>query len=266
MSTRVLWTYQLFRGETLVSKKAFEVLAHSYGVKVTNYFGDNLPFNFKEFPADLASKNQTLVFSEVGSHHQNGVAERVIQRVTFFAQAMLHHSAFHWPSQADLQLWSFALEYSVFLWNHLLSFTIWLFPVELFSGTSEGTHGLLQHCRVLGCPVYVLDATLQEVEKIPKWNPRSRRGYFLGLSLAHSSTVGKVLNLTTGHISPQYHVVYDKLFTTVSTGALREEQSPHATFSLALWMENIQTGYNQLDELHSIPQVLPFANYRQVLC
>jgi hypothetical protein len=115
----------------------------------------------------------------------------------------------------------------------------------------------LQRCRVWGCPVYVLDATLQDGKKIPKWHPRSRRGYFLGFSSAHSSTVGKVLNINIGHISPQYHVVYDELLTTVSTGALREEQSPHATFTLDLWMSIIQTGYNRLDRLDSLSQV-PF--------
>jgi hypothetical protein len=105
----------------LVSKDAFEALANSYGITVTNYLGDNVPFNSQEFQADLTSKHQKLVFSGVGAHHENGVAERAIVTVTSFACAMLLHSAFHWPTQANLQLWPFALEYAVLLWNHLLS-------------------------------------------------------------------------------------------------------------------------------------------------
>jgi hypothetical protein len=51
--------------------------------------------------------------------------------------------------------------------------------------------------------------------KLPKWQPRSRRSMFVGVSPDHSSTIGHILNIQTGSISPQYHVVYDDLFTTV---------------------------------------------------
>ena len=34
--------------------------------------------------------------------------------------------------------------------------------------------------------------------------------------MQHSSTIGRILNLTTGFVSPQYHVVYDDLFSTVT--------------------------------------------------
>ncbi len=33
---------------------------------------------------------------------------------------------------------------------------------------------------VFGCPVYVLNAALQDRHKIPKWAPRARLGFFLG--------------------------------------------------------------------------------------
>jgi hypothetical protein len=44
----------------------------------------------------------------------------------------------------------------------------------------------------MGCPVYVLDPKLQDGQKIPKWDPRSRRGMFVGVSNAHSSIVGRI--------------------------------------------------------------------------
>ena len=47
-----------------------------------------------------------------------------------------------------------------------------------------------------------------------------RRGQFVGVSPKHSSTVGRILNVRTGHVSPQFHVVFDDLFTSVpSDGA-----------------------------------------------
>ena len=68
---------------------------------------------------------------------------------------------------------------------------------------------------VWGCPTYVLDPMLQQGKKLPCWQPRSHQGMFLGLSPKHSSDVPLILNLQTGSISPQYHVVFDDMFSTV---------------------------------------------------
>ena len=37
----------------------------------------------------------------------------------------------------------------------------------------------------------------------------------MGFSNMHSTQIGLVLNLLTGSISPQYHVVFDDMFSTV---------------------------------------------------
>jgi hypothetical protein len=42
-------------------------------------------------------------------------------------------------------------------------------------------------------------------------------GQFLGFSPEHSTLVGLVRNLTTEHVSPQWHLVYDERFETVSS-------------------------------------------------
>jgi hypothetical protein len=65
------------------------------------------------------------------------------------------------------------------------------------------------------CLAYVLDPKLQDGKKLPKWTPLSHRGQYLGLSPNHSTLVGRILNLHTGSVSPQFHVVHDNLFTTV---------------------------------------------------
>ena len=51
--------------------------------------------------------------------------------------------------------------------------------------------------------------------EIPKWAPRSLIGVNTGFSGMHSTQVGLVLNLLTGSISPQYHVVFDYMFSNM---------------------------------------------------
>eukprot|EP00957_Ditylum_brightwellii_P032488 2462140-Ditylum_brightwellii.AAC.1 len=46
-------------------------------------------------------------------------------------------------------------------------------------------------------------------------NPRARAGVYLGHSPVHAGNVALVLNLETGHISPQYHIVFGNEFLTV---------------------------------------------------
>jgi hypothetical protein len=63
--------------------------------------------------------------------------------------------------------------------------------------------------------VYVLDPKLQNGKKIPKWNHWTRQGQFLGFSDKHSLLVATVCHLTTGFVSPQFHVFFDDHFHTV---------------------------------------------------
>ena len=57
----------------------------------------------------------------------------------------------------------------------------------------------------------MLEAKLQNEQKLPNWNRRSRLGQFLGFSEEHSTLVANVRKLWTGYISPQYHLVFDDL-------------------------------------------------------
>lgn len=67
------------------------------------------------------------------------------------------------------------------------------------------------------CPCYVLDGRLQAAGSIgpPKWEPRSNIRVYLGHSPFHAGSVALVYNPSTGHVSPQFHVVFDDDFTTV---------------------------------------------------
>eukprot|EP00957_Ditylum_brightwellii_P202633 15331018-Ditylum_brightwellii.AAC.1 len=68
-----------------------------------------------------------------------------------------------------------------------------------------------------GCPVYILDACLQDKSgSVPKWDPQARLGVYLGPSSVHTGNVHLVLNPQMGHVSPQYHVVFDETVLTIS--------------------------------------------------
>ena len=244
-------------GDTVLTKHAFEREALSMGVTIQAYRADNVPFGSNEFQADLEAQNQSITFSGTGAHHQNGVAERAIGTITRWARTMLLHSILHWPDQVDLALWPFAVDYAVYLWNNLPQKDSLYAPIELFSGSKFPSYDHLHRAHVWGCPVYVLDPKLQDGHKLPKWTPRARRGQFLGVSPSHSSTVGRILNLTTGNVSPQYHCVYDDLYTTVpnaDSGGIVDV----TTFDATKWSELVAAGSEKLlhDDDDDVPPEL----------
>jgi hypothetical protein len=59
---------------------------------------------------------------------------------------------------------------------------------------------------------------------------------FLGFSEWHSSQVPLVLNVTTGKISPQYHVIFDDKFDTVHS--LSKDESVEQQ-----WRNVLKLGY-----------------------
>jgi hypothetical protein len=202
-------------GETLRAKIKFERFAAGFEIRIKKYHGDNGVFAANEFREHVQQQGQQLEFSGVGAHHQNGVAERAIQTVTNWARTMLLHSCLHWPVATNLLLWPFALEHAVLLWNNLPKKDHGLSLIELFTGQKVSDYELLRRMHVWGCPVYVLDPKIQDGKKLPKWHPRACQGQFVGFSTGHLSTVGLILNLVSGMVTPQYHVVFDDFFTTV---------------------------------------------------
>ena len=85
--------------------------------------------------------------------------------------------------------------------------------MELFSGVKIAPK--LKDHHTFGCPVFALATPLQQGQSIPKWNPRARLGVKLGPSPFHARSVSLDLNLTTGLVSPQYHIIHDDFFETV---------------------------------------------------
>jgi hypothetical protein len=124
------------------------------------------------------------------------------------------HAALRWPDASDRELWPMAIAHAVALHNMTPGMTSGYSPEELWTG-SRSSHSQLQNVHVWGCPLYILDPRAQGGGKLPAWDPRARRAQNMGFSPLHASTVALARNLSTGHISPQFHVVYDDFFETV---------------------------------------------------
>jgi hypothetical protein len=214
---RVEHQVSLGAGETICAKERFEEwLYEQCCAEVKRYHSDNGVFTAAEFREDCDLKLQQQTFSGVGAKHQNGRAERAIQTIMSMARTFMIHVALHWDEQGSdaVALWPFAVRHAVWLHNRLPNAVTGLSPLEILSGTCSDHRDLLR-THVWGCPVYVLDPKLQDGQKIPKWNRRARQGQYLGFSDEHSSLVANVRHLSSGYVSPQFHVVFDDRFHTV---------------------------------------------------
>ena len=207
----------LSAADTLRGKQIIEQEAHDIGRRIESYHSDNGIFAQSEFKDHCQHQKQKLSFCGVGAHHQNGIAEINIKTVCGLARANLIHLMLMWPERCNVNLWTLAINYAVWIFNRLPKESLGgLSPDEMWSGV-RSDHADLRRAHVFGCPVYVLDPRLQNGDQIPKWDSRARVGMFVGFSTDHSSLVPLVLNTRTGNISPQYHVIFDDKFETVSS-------------------------------------------------
>ena len=217
--------------ESIRAKQAFEQMALQHGVVIESYLTDSGAFKANAFVKHIREHGQLIRYCGANAHHKNGVAERGVQSVSNMARALMLHASAHWKDGIDASLWPMAVQYAAYLYNHLPN-AQGLCPADLFTGSTVPRHRL-KDIHVWGCPIYVLDPHLQAGQKLPRWQPRSRRAVFMGFSNLHSSEVPLVLNLETGSITPQYHVVFDDHFSTVSS-VERENDPPEHWAELCL--------------------------------
>ena len=202
--------------ETVEAKAAFERYAQEQGVSIMHYHGDNGVFRSHLWSANCMQKGQGLTFAGVNAHHQNGKAERRIRELQQTARTMLIHAQRRWPSAITTNLWPYAIRIA----NDMLNATPSLklkdgkTPSSMFSRSPVSINPI--HWQHFGCPVYVLAQKLQNVGGIhQKWKERSQVGVYLGRSPQHAQSVALVLSLTTGLVSPQFHVSFDTTFQTM---------------------------------------------------
>ena len=201
--------------ETSQARACFEREARMRGIKVKRYHTDNGVFTSQGFTNKLNEDEKRLTLSGVGAHHQNPVAERNIRTVVSMARTQLLHAQLRWSDQTPVSLWPMSLDHATNLLNALPHPDSGMSANELWTRTTSRNEDLL-HLQPWGCPTYILMPTLQDGKKLPKWKPRSRRGQFMGWSSSHAASVAVVRNLMTGNLSPQFHVVFDPWFETVS--------------------------------------------------
>ena len=128
---------------------------------------------------------------------------------------MLLHVIRYWPEFITIMLWPFATKCAQDRMNNL-HMNLNIETPDMRLPNNKALNVQLKHYHTFGCPVYILDSRLQTNPKgVPKWEPRSRLGIYVGHSSAHAGSVALVLNPKTGLVSPQYHVVYDYQFSTV---------------------------------------------------
>ena len=200
--------------ETLAAKQAYEHLAATHEVTIRRYHANNGRFAEKAFRAAVDDVNQSISYCGEGAHHQNGIAENHIKQLILTSRTLLPHAKPFWSEAITTILWPFALKTAAERHNRLKIDINSVTPNKKFSGIR--TEMNLKDEHPWGCPIYVPGHHLQDVSGgMPKWEPRSRLGIYLGHSPFHASSVALVLNPRTGHVSPQYYVAIDNDFSTV---------------------------------------------------
>ena len=219
--TYIVLQTSLDADETIKGKEQYEQHMKDLGHNVQAYHADNGIFAANKWRQHCRNRGQALTFAGVGAHHQNGVAERKIRDLQDLARAMLLHAQDKWPGAITSNLWPYAIRMA----NDLNNNTPLIrdndddnrSPYQRVSGSTVDIN--VSHWHTFGAPVYPLLAHLQQEPRIhDKWATRTKDhpGIYLGHSPQHARTIGLVLDTLTGLTSPQFHVVVDDRFDTVS--------------------------------------------------
>ncbi|KAL7466425.1 hypothetical protein ACHAXS_006718, partial [Conticribra weissflogii] len=200
---------------TVEAKQNFEHFCGTRNIQVEHYHADNGIFADSAFMTKVKKSMQRISFCGVNAHHQNGITERMIKSLMLISRTLLLHAQRHWPEYISTMLWPLALKASQDRLNQLNIDSDGCTPDMKFCDVAAATLWL-KDFHTWGCPCYVLDSRLQSHPKaVPKWEPRSRLGIYVGRSPHHAGNVALVLNPLTGLVLPQFHVVFDDKFTTV---------------------------------------------------
>ena len=132
---------------------------------------------------------QGIKFSGVNAQFQNGAAENAIKIVVRNARTMMIHATLRWPGFVGKDLWPQALSHAANLYNITPKMETGVSPVSVFTRTMQESNSL-RNSHTWGCPVYVLTPKIKDGQKIPKWEPRSKRGKFVGHSPLHAMYCG----------------------------------------------------------------------------
>ncbi len=149
--------------EAVQAKHHFEHLAAQHNVHIKQYHSDNGVYASQAFKSSCEALDQKYSFRGISAKHQNGIAEHMIGTITRRAHSMLLHATLLWPDIITEDLWPFALKMAVDVHNATPGIS-GLSPDEMFSG-QKSTKSRLNDFHPFGCPVFVLEASLQNGHK-----------------------------------------------------------------------------------------------------
>ena len=218
--------------DTLEAKQAFELYCLGKGVTVKGYQADNGIFRANKWQQACLKARQRLIFTGVGAHHSNGMAEKRIRDLQELTRAQLLYAASKWRGCITANLWPYALRMANEALNNSPN------PKDIHRRSAEGIFSKTntlpnsKHFKPFGCPVYVLDSALQLQNPYHKWKERGRVGIYLGRSPIHNRNVSLVLDINTGLVSPQFHVTHDINFDIVKQQTFKSHWQLKAGFKL----------------------------------
>lgn len=200
--------------ETHQAKKNFEAFSQTHGVHIRHYHTDNGRFVDNLWKTHAQLMVQTYSNSGVGAHHQNGIVEKRIRDLQDLARSSLIHAIRRWTDSITTQLWPYALRNANVAINQLLPPKAISAPINVFSNLKGMLE--LKYKHPFGCPAYVLDRKMQSGMKGYKWESQARIGVYVGNSEYYANNVSLVLSLSSGMVTPQFHVKHDDNFITLS--------------------------------------------------
>ena len=161
----------LTASDTLQAKEAFEHHCESFVIKARQYHANNGRFAERVFIKDVQQQGQTISYCRVNAHFQNGIVEKRIWDLQDAAQAMMLHAITRWPQALSMHLWLYAMRMANDVMNVVPTRKDGKSAIQIFSGNNTAV--LFQQFRPLGCPVYVLQNSLQAGQQILKWYKRA---------------------------------------------------------------------------------------------
>jgi len=203
--------------ELVHSKSEFEHYAAQFNVKIQNICADNGVHSAQLFKVQ---NQQNLTFCAVGAHWQNGIAECFIGTITQWARTILLNAMSKWPEIITEDMWTYALRHVVNFHNSSLREGKSISPYEAFTG--ETPPWAIADYRVFGSSTYILQKELQDGSSLGCWKLRAWPGAYISNRTCHASSIPLIYNPWTAHIRPQYHVIYDEYFHTVSHTASQD--------------------------------------------
>ena len=150
--------------DTILAKRAYEAELRKYGKEVRHYHADNGTYAVAQYKAEIEDKKQSLTFCGVGSHHQNGRAENRIKVICEPARSMLIHAMHRWPEVITQALWPYAVSLAVDIRNKSKLDANGLSALDKLTTVKHNISVKDDH--TFGCPVYILQASLQDHKSI----------------------------------------------------------------------------------------------------